>query len=41
MQDMIERAVLEDIDDVFRLYDLATAYQRIKSNRSWDIVHKK
>lgn len=35
-QVMIERAVLEDVDYVFKLYDLATAYQKMKSDRSWN-----
>lgn len=32
---MIEKALLRDVDVVFRLYDLATAYQKTKFNKTW------
>lgn len=32
---MIVEAVLEDIDEVFRLYDLATSYQKTKTDKTW------
>lgn len=33
---MIEKAVIGDIDDVFRLYDLATSYQGTKTDKTWN-----
>ena len=33
---MIEEATLKDIDEVFRLYDLATRYQKTKTNKTWN-----
>lgn len=32
---MIEEATLEDIDEVFKLYDLATSYQKTKTDKTW------
>ncbi len=37
---VIEAAVLEDIDRVFELYDLATSYQKTKTDRTWSGFEK-
>lgn len=33
---MIEEAIFEDIEEVFRLYDFATHYQKTKTDKTWN-----